>query len=240
MRTVFALTLFFFISPALHVGAQDLPPATDPEPVQHLLKNVEVQSQNFYPTELKDWVTIVGTIAAVIGVFFGGWKGLAEWNRSTRQREEELKQREREFRHKQAVYAREIKNEVFSDSRARAALEMLDWLRKNFTTEKGEIVEVRRSQIQVALRVPGQMNADGSTSLKFSKVEAFIRTRFEALYDSLEEIEKLVNLGIINFEDLETVFRYYMVRAQRPDIKHFAFLDYYDYPNAKAFLLVIS
>jgi hypothetical protein len=59
---------------------------------------------------------------------------------------------------------------------------------------------------------------------------------FEALYDHLEEIEKLVSLEIINFEDLETAFRYYMVRALRPDIEHFAFLDYYDYPNAKAFL----
>jgi hypothetical protein len=79
--------------------------------------------------------------------------------------------------------------------------------------------------------------ADGSsTSLRFSKVEAFIRTRFEALYDRLEEIERLVNLEIINFEDLETAFRYYMLRAQRPEIEHFAFLDYYDYPNAKAFL----
>jgi len=35
---------------------------------------------------------------------------------------------------------------------------------------------------------------------------------------------------------LETVFRYYMIRALRPEIEHAAFLDYYDYPNAKAFL----
>jgi FtsZ-interacting cell division protein ZipA len=65
--------------------------------------------QGFFPTEFKDWVIIVGTIATVIGLFFAGWKGLAEWNRSTKQREEELKQRELEFRHKQAVYARRTK-----------------------------------------------------------------------------------------------------------------------------------
>jgi hypothetical protein len=234
MRTVLSLTVFFFLSLALRVKAQDLSVVKDSEPAQHLVANVEMQPQSFYPTHLQDWVVVVGTSVTVVGVLLGGWKGLAEWNRSTKQREEETKQREREFRHKQAVYAREITNEVFNDSRARAALEMLDWLRKKFKTEDGEIVLVERSKIQVALRAPGQ--AKDPTTLTFSKVEAFIRTRFEALYDRLEEIEKLVNLEIINFQDLETVFRYYMIRALRPEIQHAAFLDYYDYPNAKAFL----
>jgi len=192
MRTVLSLSLFVFISLALRVGAQDRPLVKDSEAAQHLVKNVEVQSQSFYPTHLQDWFVVIGTSVTVVGVFLGGWKGLAEWNRSTKQREEEIKQREREFRHKQAVYAREITNEVFSDSRARAALEMLDWLRKKFKTEDGEIVLVERSEIQVALRAPDQRTARGPTTLTFSKVEAFIRTRFEALYDRLEEIEKLL------------------------------------------------
>jgi hypothetical protein len=53
-----------FYPSCLTCGAQDLPSATDPEGVRHVLKNIEVQPHNFYPTELKDWVTIVGTIAA--------------------------------------------------------------------------------------------------------------------------------------------------------------------------------
>jgi hypothetical protein len=232
MKMFLILTLHLFMAAAVSVQAQEIPIA---KPSQNVGKNL-VQSQGFFPTEFKDWVIIVGTIATALGVVIGVWKGLAEWRSSTKKRREELKYREREFRHKQAVYARDIMNEVFNDSRARDALAMLDWLRKKFKTEDGEILEVRRNEIQLALRAPGQRPAGDSTSLRFAKVEVFIRTRFEALYDHLEEIEKLVSLEIINFEDLETAFRYYMVRALRPEIEHFAFLDYYDYPNAKAFL----
>jgi hypothetical protein len=193
-------------------------------------------SASFLPYELKEWVVIVGTVGTTIGVLFASWRGIAEWKLSTKQRQEALEQRELEFRHKQAVYAREITKEVFNDPKARAALEMLDWLRKRFKTEEGEILDIRRSQIRIAMRVPSKTPSQGSSALKFSTEEAFIRTRFEALYDHLEEIEKLIKLKIVNFEDLETVFRYYLVRVQRPKFEHRAFLDYYDYPNAIAFL----
>ena len=213
MRRAFAIVLAFFVFLPLHMTAQVL-----------VAKNGEPQS--FLPKDLKDWVIMIGTTATVIGVLLTSWKALAEWNQST-------KQREFEFRHKQAVYAREITKEIFNDPKARAALEMLDWLRRKFKTEEGEILDVRRSEIQSAMRAP---NAQVQTSLRFSKLEAFIRTRFEALYDRLEEIEKLIRLKIINFEDVETVFRYYMIRVQRPNIQHYAFLEYYDYPTVKAFL----
>src|SRR6202022_3603391 len=43
MRTVVALTVFFFLSLALHVGAQDLPVIKDSEAAQYVGKNVEVR-----------------------------------------------------------------------------------------------------------------------------------------------------------------------------------------------------
>ena len=43
MRTVLALTVFFFISLVLRVGAQDLPTVKDSEAAQYVGKNVEVR-----------------------------------------------------------------------------------------------------------------------------------------------------------------------------------------------------
>jgi len=43
MRTVLALTVFFFISLVLRVGARDLPTVQDSEAAQYVGKNVEVR-----------------------------------------------------------------------------------------------------------------------------------------------------------------------------------------------------
>jgi hypothetical protein len=110
---------------------------------------------------------------------------------------------------------------------------MLDWLKAPYKNEEGEDLIVARSHIQNAMR---PASPDGS-SIIFTPTEKFIRTSFEALYDYLEQLENLLRLGLINFEDIETAFRYYMVRLHRPTIRHFEFLEYYDYPRAKSFLL---
>jgi len=179
-------------------------------------------------TEFQSWVTIVGGVIAAGGVLIASFKALTEWRRATQQREEELKQRQREFRHKQATFARELIREVFSDPKARAGLKMLDWLSAEYIDDDGSTHRIRREDLQPALR---------TCDLSFTGAHKFIRTRFEALYDYLEQIEQLIGLEVINFEDIETAFRYYMVRALRPQIRHFDFLDYYDYPRAKWFLL---
>jgi hypothetical protein len=86
---------------------------------------------------------------------------------------------------------------------------------------------IRREDLQAALR---------TTDLTFTDEQKFVRAAFESLYDYLEQIEQLICLEVISFEDIETVFRYYMVRALQPDVRHVDFLDDYDYPRAKQFL----
>jgi hypothetical protein len=177
--------------------------------------------------QLQAWVTIGGGLVAAAGALIASFTAIAEWRRSLEQRKEELNQRQREFRHKQAMFARELTREVFDDPKARSALRMLDWLNAEYEDENGNKHQIRRSELKAALRV---------TDISFSETQKFIRTRFEALYDYLEQIEQLINLEVITFEDIETVFRYYMVRAIRPEICHVEFLEYYDYPKAKGFL----
>jgi hypothetical protein len=175
------------------------------------------------------WVGIIAAVAATVGGLIAGFKAVAEWNRSTLQRREELNQRERQFRHDQAVFSRDLIKDIFNDLWARSALRMLDWDLNNYEDSKGVKYEVSRSQMKSALRVDGNM--------QFSEEEVFIRTCFESLYDYLEQVENLIQLKIVNFEDIETTFRYYMVREFRPDTEHFDLLRAYDYPRAELFIL---
>ena len=181
------------------------------------------------PTTIETWVKIIGAAAAI----FASFKALAEWRRSTQQRREEHALRQREYRQKQAVFGRELIREVFSDPKARTALRMLDYLDREYVDDDtGAKYRIRRDlDIQPAMRPYSTENP-----APFTAAEAFVRTRFESLYDHLEQIEHLINLGVVALEDVETTFRYYSVRAIRPNIEHFAFLDYYDYPRAKDFL----
>jgi hypothetical protein len=218
MRNTLAFALAFFLLFSLTVHAQTPTPTTPKPPTP----------DSFVPKDLKDWVITVGTGVTIIGVLLTSWIALAEWHQAT-------KQRKIEYRHKQAVYAREITKEIFNDPKARAALQMLDWSRKSYKSDEGESLIIRRNAVQSALRAP-QPNSQVHTRLKFSKDEAFIRTRFEALYDRFEELERLIQLDIVNFEDIQTAFRYYVVRIQRDDVQHVDFLVYYDYPNVQKLL----
>jgi hypothetical protein len=178
-------------------------------------------------SDLSTWVGVVAGVATAVGVFVAIFQAIAEWRRSTNQRVEELKQRQREFRHKQATFARELTREVFADPKARAALKMMDWLNARYLAENGTPYTIQRDEVQPALRM---------NNLHFTDKETFIRLCFEALYDYLEQIEHLIELEVINFDNIETVFRYYILRILRPDIRHFEFLDFYDYPRATKFL----
>jgi hypothetical protein len=74
---------------------------------------------------LETWTKILGTAVAVVAGITATFKALAELRRATEQRkdeltqwEEELAQRKLEFRHKQAVFARDYLREVFSEGKA--------------------------------------------------------------------------------------------------------------------------
>jgi len=179
------------------------------------------------PGTIETWVKIIGAAAAI----FASFKALAEWRRSTQQRREEHALRQREYRQKQAVFGRELTREVFSDPKARTALRMLDYFDREYVDEDtGAKYRIRRDfDVQPAMR-------PYSTENPFTAAEVFVRTRFESLYDHLEQIEHLIKLDVVEFEDVETAFRYYMIRAIGPKIEHFAFLDSDDYPRAKDFL----
>ncbi len=187
---------------------------------------------------LETTLKLIGGVVTVTGGLIAAFKAIREMRRAREQRVEELKQRKRaikvqedEYRQKQAIFGRNVVREVFADVKARTAMKMLDWMKEDYTDDDGVTVyDIERREVQNAMRPYRRGDA------KFSDKEAFIRVRFEALYDHLEQLEHLVGLKIVDFEDIETAFRYYMVRLLRPDIEHFPFFRYYDYPRAEKFV----
>jgi Asp-tRNA(Asn)/Glu-tRNA(Gln) amidotransferase C subunit len=176
---------------------------------------------------VSQWITVGSAVVATGGGLVAAFKAVSEWKRATLQRRDELQQRELEFRHKQAVFSRDLIKDIFGDTWSRAALRMLDWDLNDYEDGKGTKYEISRGEVKHALR---------ATNLQFSDKEVYIRTCFEALYDYLEQLENLIRLDVINFEDIETTFRYYIVRIVRPDTEHFEFFAFYDYPRTKQFI----
>ena len=189
------------------------------------------------PTDLwyiSQWVGVLGTIAAIVGGGLAAWKAIVEWKRATLQRADELaqrkdalRQRKQEFRQKQAIFARELIKDIFSDKRARHALTMLDFWEDKYEDLNGAKHHVTRPELQPALACEDCADEDKAT---------FIRRCFESLYDHLEQAENLLEVNLLNISDIDTTFRYYMRRALEDDIKHPDFYVRYDYPKARRFV----
>ena len=138
-----------------------------------------------------------------------------------------MKQRKQEFRQKQAIFARELIKDIFSDRRARNALTMLDFSDDTYEDVNGAEYHVTRPELQPAL---------GYEDCADEKKATFIRRCFESLYDHLEQAEILLEVNVLNISDIDTTFRYYMRRALEDDIKHPDFYVRYDYPKARHFV----
>jgi hypothetical protein len=81
-----------------------------------------------------------------------------------------------------------------------------------------------------------RMTEDGGGDLVLSDQDQFIRSQFEALYEFLEQLERLIQLDVVNFLDVKTAFGYYMEKAQKPALWHMDFLEKLGYPYAKQFV----
>jgi hypothetical protein len=196
------------------------------------------KAETMTPTDLwyiAEWVGILGTIAAIVGGGLAAWKGIVEWKRATLQRTDELtqrkdalKQRKQEFRQKQAVFARDIIKDIFGDRRARNALTMLDFWEDDYEDTNSARFHVTRADLHPALH-----SFDSEDEVKAT----FIKRCFESLYDHLEQVENLLEVGVLNIADIDTAFRYYMKNALERDIEHLQFFVDFDYPKAKRFQL---
>jgi hypothetical protein len=104
-------------------------------------------------------VAVVAGIAATIKVFIEVRRACEQRKDELIQRTEELSQRKREFRHKQ------------TESKARDALKMLDWLKASYKNTDEVILSISRSQFQDAMRT----SSPNGPTIIFTPSDKFFR-----------------------------------------------------------------
>jgi hypothetical protein len=192
---------------------------------------------------LSQLVGIVGTLGAVVAGSIAAYKAIIELKRARLQRADELdqrkealEQRKQEFRQKQAMFARDIIKDIQADKRASDALMMLDFGEYDYTdAEKNKTHHIKRGEIQRVL-----LSQEIPEEERDPDKETFIRKSFERLYDHLEQVQNLLDVGVLNLADLETTLRYYMRIALEPDIEHMWFFDEFEYPGVKRFMKTLG
>jgi len=188
---------------------------------------------------LSQTIGILGTLAVIIGGGIAAYKATDELKRARLQRADELEQRrealeqrKQEFRQKQAMFARDIIKDILTDSRASDALMMLDFDEYDYNdAEKNKMHHIKRRELQRVLKLEPIPESERDRDK-----ETFISKSFERLYDYLEQVQNLIDVGVLNITDLETTFRYYMRNALETDVEHTKFFADFDYPGAERFM----
>jgi hypothetical protein len=147
--------------------------------------------------EIKDVIQIVVSAVAIIGGLVAAFKAIAELKRGNIQRREDM-------RWKQAEMAKKIIDEIYNDRLARAAMKMLDWSGLTYERPDGS----RSGPIDDTVRRIGLRISNTAFSEKDDG--PFIRDAYDALFDAFERLEHFIRIRLIQFEDVQPVFRYYV------------------------------
>lgn len=175
--------------------------------------------------DTKDLVQVAAAAVAVVGGLIAAFRAVAEFRRSNDQRREDMRWR-------QAEMAKRCLDEMRADPLARAALKMLDWSGLRYERPGGGTTGViDRDTRRAALRTTNTMFADKDDA-------PFIRDAYDALFDGFERLEHFTRMKLIDFDDVEPAFRYYVEKMSAPDDRAIfvSFLDTYGFALAAAFL----
>jgi hypothetical protein len=169
---------------------------------------------------VKDLLQAAAWIATFGGVVVALVKFLAEI-RDTRQ------QRERDLRWRQAQAGKALNDEMQTDAKAWAALQMLDSPSREYSPKEGKILTVATDDISAALdpaaHVPGE-------------TDEFIRDSFDTLFYFMAMFEHYISSGLIRPDDVAYPMEYYVPLLARHYRAVSAYLDKYDLWRARKFL----
>lgn len=167
---------------------------------------------------LKLVIPALGIPAVLVAAF----KGIAEIRSNTREKK-------RENRHKQAAAARDILKDLFSNERARAAMQMLDWSGRNYTDGTSSFT-IHTNELAPALRTHDAifLGPEGEK-------QKYIRDCFEEFYDKVLLMEHYVNIDFLHFSDVAVPLAYYAQIIVRSPSTYHPFLKDYGYEGALAF-----
>lgn len=166
--------------------------------------------------DVKDWLQAASWLAAAIGLVVTIVKFWSEL------REGRL-QRQRELRWKQAEVGKSLNDEMQTDERAWAAMQMLDSRRRQFKLPEGRWVTIEHADIARAFDPRGDHTGRPEEEEKIQ----FIRDNFDSLFYFLALLDHYISSTLIREEDVAFPLEYYipLLAEFRPQVM--AYLGHY-------------
>jgi hypothetical protein len=171
-------------------------------------------------SNFKDWAEIVGLAAGILGLF----KVIFEIRESRQQRAEEL-------RWKRANAAKELLDDIHNHDLAKNAVHMLDWCdgQADYELTPGKKTVISYRDVLAALAKNGAEAHDPK--------DVYIRDCFDWFFYRIDRIEHYINRGLIDFADVQPIFKIYAREFSKHLKIYDAFLAFHEYELARQFFL---
>jgi hypothetical protein len=164
----------------------------------------------------KDLIQVLTWLVAAIGGLIAAFKAIAEMRQGNKDREEQ-------FRWRQAEMAQTILDRTWNDELAKSALKMLDWSGLKYERKGGFTGHITHEEMWRALRVQ---------NTTFTDDEQFVRDCFDKLFDDFGNIQHYLNIGLINWKDVEARLNYYVILLAERKKVYKDFLETYQFDLA--------
>jgi hypothetical protein len=173
-------------------------------------------------TELKNW-------GQLIGYFVGGLVALFGLGRAFYDIAANRKQRADELRWRQAQASRELLDDIHNHELAKQAVHMLDWVGSSaeYKISENQVANINFQEVCNALALHGNDPCGES--------QAYIRDCFDWFFYRIEQIEHYIRRGLIQFEDVQHVFRVYAREIAKHKEVFDGFLKFHEYDLARDF-----
>jgi hypothetical protein len=167
---------------------------------------------------IKEWAQILGLFAVIFGLL----KAAYEIQQSRRQRETELLW-------KKINTAKELLNDIHTHDLAKQAVHMLDWCEGhcNYDLTSGRREVISYVDVMSALRKNHVMPENDK--------DVFIRDCFDWFFYRVDRIEHYIRRKLIDFADVESVFRPYANQIAKDRQTYEDFLAFHEYDLARQF-----
>jgi len=177
---------------------------------------------------LPGWLLAGTSIGTVAGAAWTVLTYTRSQRREREQRDAELKQRQGEHRWRLAQAAKTLLDEMLSDAKAQAALDMLDSWTRSYDVGPGKPVVITVSDWLDAL----QSAPDAASDL----IGTFVRDSFDALFYYFAMLEHYVSNEFVLFADVRFPMRYYVAILAEDKTIHEQYLRHFDQTHTLAFL----
>jgi hypothetical protein len=171
---------------------------------------------------LKDWGQLLGYFVAVPAAIVGFSKAIYEISANRKQRADEL-------RWKQAQASKELLDDIHHDKLASQAIHMMDWI-------DGSAEYKIREDLKVFINYQIVLNALALNEGEHcNERDAYIRDCFDWLFYRVDRIEHYIRRGLIQFGDVQDVFKVYAREIDHHKSVFRSFLQFHEYHLARDF-----